>query len=293
VDARSLGTSRPPRFQIRRTDGERNYEFNPQDHEARVVNIARDFSDRRGRGGQGEVTRGERGGRGGDRGGRGRDRRANRLAERKKQREEDAEPDQIEGEEPLTFEELQWRRHVETNSADGPYEPGTSLEKLLKKGTPTCSSPQGLLSSISFKMQTGTNTYRKGYEHPNMHRYKMVFGVGVGVFEGKDEAKWGKEWLRSRRLASTRGPRVPGGLKEFTEEDLSVLSKAWAGGHHELPREAPLNDAVGQVGAYARRNETYVGEDAKRLEDKLREFLPNQTQGQQTTGSKKAPKTSL
>jgi len=67
-------------------------------------------------------------------------------------------------------------------------------------------------------------------------------------------------------------------LKEFTEKDLAVLSNTWAGGHYELPVEAKLDDAVGQVKAYTRRNETYMGSDAKRLEAKLREFLPSQSQ---------------
>lgn len=174
---------------------------------------------------------------------------------------------------PYTDVEKQWRRHMDGNFADGPYEPGTNLESLLKQGTPTFSSRQGMLQTIDFKMRTGTESWARDYEPPNMHRYKIVYGGGVAVFEGEQEAKWGKEWLR-KETSSTKEPRVPTGLKEFTEEDLNVLSKTWAAGHHELPVEAPLNDPYGQLGAYARRNPTYLGSDAKRLQAKLRELLP-------------------
>jgi len=226
------------------------------------------------------ISKGKRGGYGGSRrgGGGGRPRRDDDEYEEHdgSGRGGGESPPPVDLVDAMTPELRQWRRHFGGNFADGPHEPDVSLESLLKKhGTPTLSSAQGLLQNVAWKMSTGVDGYRKGYEVPNMHRYKLAFGAGIAVFEGTQEAKYGKDWLRNR-THSSRELRVPGGLKEFTEEDLAVLSNTWAAGHYELPKQAALDDAVGQVEAQARRNTTYLGEDARKMDKKLKSLLPTQ-----------------
>ena len=295
VDARSLAAKPPGAFTITRLDetGAR-HKFNPETGlrtfnpnftrtrggGERSLTPLNSNSTYRGRSDRNLAQRGSgsmRGGRGnGDRGGmkgrgRGRGRRGGGGAGRQSMgddgEDEDEEPEDMPD---YTMEETQWQRHMEGGYADGPYEPTTSLEGLLQSGAPVLSSSQGLLSNVQFKLRTGTGTL-SGFRHANEHRGQILRGTGVSAFGNIEDAKAAKAYLKDR-TSGKRKKRVE--LQKLTEDDHATLSNVWAAGHYALPKTAELNDAIGQVTAYTRRNETYLPGDSRKFEEKLRSLLP-------------------
>ena len=218
------------------------------------------------RGGRGEGERGGLRGRGKGRGRRGRGG-AGRESMGEDEEDEDEEPEDMPN---YTMEETQWQRHMEGGYADGPYEPTTSLKGLLHSGAPVLSSSQGLLSNIQFKLRTGTGTL-SGFRHANEHRGQILRGTGVSAFGNIEDAKAAKTYLKDRTSGKGK-KRVE--LQKLTENDHATLSNAWAAGHYDLPKTTELNDAIGQVTAYTRRNETYLPGDSRKFEEKLRSLLP-------------------
>ena len=191
-------------------------------------------------------------------------------------RENMGEDEEDEDEEPedmpeYTMEETQWQRHMEGGYADGAYEPTTTLEGLLQhSGAPVLSSSQGLLSNVQFKLRTGTGTL-SGFRHANEHRGQIIRGTGVSAFGNTEDSKAAKAYLKDRTSGKGK-KRVE--LQQLSEVDHVTLSNTWAAGHYDLPQTAELNDAIGQVTAYTRRNETYLPGDSRKFEEKLRSLLP-------------------
>ena len=295
VDARSLAAKPTGAFTITRLDetGAR-HKFNPETGlrtfnpnftrtrggGERSLTPLNSNSAYRGRGDRSLAQRGpgslrggrEDGERGGMRGrGKGRGRRGRGGARRENMGEDEEDEDEEPEDMPdYTLEETQWQTHMEGGYADGPYEPTTSLEGLLHSGAPVLSSSQGLLSNIQFKLRTGTGTL-SGFRHANEHRGQILRGTGVSAFGNMEDAKAATAYLKDR-TSGKRKKRVE--LQKLSEDDHATLSNAWAAGHYDLPKTAELNDAIGQVTAYTRRNETYLPGDSRKFEEKLRSLLP-------------------
>ncbi|KAG9247021.1 hypothetical protein BJ878DRAFT_494663 [Calycina marina] len=270
IDARALGAkpSGERGFRITRLDetGQR-HQFNP-------TTGNRDFNPNFTRSRGGGMSRGRGGNRGAPkkrRGGRGNfGPRSRETHNEVDENESDEEPDDLPD---YTMEELQWQRHMEGGYADGAYEPGTTLEALMQRGDGTAvqSSAQGVLADVMHKLRTGTGTM-DGFRHASEHRSQILRGTGVTAFGSREDAKAGKRFLKERTSGLNK-KRVD--MQRLSEDDKGKLSDAWVAGHYRMPESpATLGDAVGMVGAYSIRNETYLPEDARKFEEKLRSLLP-------------------
>jgi hypothetical protein len=69
-------------------------------------------------------------------------------------------------------------------------------------------------------------------------------------------------------------------LNEFgglSEKDQAKALKEWVAGQYVFPKSAKAGDILGQVAGYARRNETYLPDDTRKFQEKLRSLLPAST----------------
>jgi hypothetical protein len=66
-------------------------------------------------------------------------------------------------------------------------------------------------------------------------------------------------------------------LNEFgklSEKGQARAMKEWVAGQYVFPKPAEEGDVLGQVAGYARRNETYLPDDTRKFQEKLRSLLP-------------------
>lgn len=219
-------------------------------------------------------------GRGGGRGGRGKRTRGPRP----KREEEDP------AEDPWNEEELTWLA-----GNDGgwptPYVPKTSLEQLIGKGPSVISSPRGVVETAVYKVQVATDNvngpHRAAEEH--LSRWKHAHGT---LFESGAAKAITQEYLdqKRERIADQLGLEYqPLEISTLPEGEREKLSKAWIAGHYVGPKPAEKGDILGQVEAYARRNETYLPEDSRKLEAKLASLLPAVAARPATPGPVKKP----
>lgn len=253
IDARSLAAKPPLKFTITRTLG--------------------DFPDRKPARGGANITRGQRGGRGArGRGGGGS--RGRRPRGRGSQRREPSEEEQEEAEDELDEEELNQLDMVYGGFPTA-YEPTTKPETL---GTPVLTSAKGLVESVKYKMQVATSNTNGVNKQGGEHLARM--GWGDGTFFESPEAKEFTE-LFNNQVRKDKADKFghefqPERIRTLPEKEREVLAKAWAAGHYELPEVAGPDDVIGHVQTYTRRNETYLAEDGRKLEEKLRSLLPAQ-----------------
>ena len=209
-------------------------------------------------------------GRGGTRGARARGRGRGRTRGPRPKREADEVV-----EEPFTEEELEWMAGNDGGWPE-PYAPKTSLEQFIGKGPSVISSPRGLVESAVYKMQVATDNVNGPHMHADEHIARLTKGHGT-LFESAKAKEATEEYLNSKRerIADRLGLEYkPLETPLLPESEREKISKAWIAGHYAGPKPAEKGDILGQVEAYTRRNETYLPEDARKLQAKLASLLP-------------------
>jgi hypothetical protein len=63
-------------------------------------------------------------------------------------------------------------------------------------------------------------------------------------------------------------------LGKLSERNKARALKEWVGGQYIFPEPAEVGDVLGQVAGYARRNETYLPDDTRKFQEKLKSLLP-------------------
>ena len=275
VNARSLASPKPPpqTFTITRQRIDRPPQrgnFTP-----RAGNQTQRGGFRgRSRGGSqlGLVSRGRGRGRGSRatigraRGGRGKGKRAARP----NTEEDEQEPD------PFTEEELTWM----AGDAGGwptPYEPKTSLEQLLGKGLTVMGSASGTLEAAMTKVQLGTDNVNGPHKHSDEHLVRMKEGEGT-FFESAEAKTVTQKYLNDQRKLRADRLKMDFTLMEISmlpEAEREKLSRAWIAGQYVKPEPASPGDILAQAETYAKLNETYLSEDARKLQAKIASLLPS------------------
>ncbi|KAE9368491.1 hypothetical protein N431DRAFT_346725 [Stipitochalara longipes BDJ] len=228
------------------------------------------------RGGPGGPRGGMRG-RGGSRGGRGAARGRGRGRGGKKAKPPNKEDLEEFVYPPMTAEELAYQAGSEQGFLR-PYEPTLTAESLARHGPPVASSPRGVLESIVYKMQVATSLPDAGYDHGENHLLRVGRGPGT-LFENDEQRaitqafsqQKGKE--RAEKMGVPYEPEL-NELGKLSEKDKARALKEWVGGQYVFPKPAEVEDALGQVAGYARRNETYLPEGTRKFQEKLKSLLP-------------------
>jgi hypothetical protein len=228
------------------------------------------------------------GGRGGGGPGRGRKRGGKRakLPKQKENLEEWVHP-------LLTKEEAKYRDGSEQGFLT-PYEPTASAESLARHGPPVISSPKGTVESIVWKMRVATGINTAGYDDAERHLMRVQRGTGT-LFENEEQRAVIQAFNQQegKERAEDMGVPYEPELSEFgslSEKDQARMLKEWVGGQYVFPKPAEVGDVLGQVAGYARRNETYLPDDTRKLQEKLKSLLPasttqNRTATKPRTGS--------
>lgn len=162
-----------------------------------------------------------------------------------------------------------------------PYEPKTSLESLLGKGTLGIGSARGLLDTAGNKMQVGTDNVNGPHQHADEHLARIHHGHGT-MFENTEAKEVALKYLGRQARKQLIRDALPDAERE-------KLSKAWVAGHYDGPAPVEKGDVLGQVEAYARRNETYLPQDSRKLQAKLASLLPAVTRPKSASGRTQRP----
>jgi len=215
------------------------------------------------------------GGRGGQRSarGRGRGRGGKRARPQKESLEEFVEH-------PLTEKEAAYRDGHEQGFLT-PYEPTVSAQSLARHGPPVISSPRGIAESIVYKMQVATDHPGAHFDYGRNHLMRIQRGPGT-LFENEEERAKLQEFNQQagKKRAEEMGVPYEPELNEFgglSEKDQATALKQWVAGQYVFPKPAEAGDILGQVAGYARRNETYLPDDTRKFQEKLKSLLPAST----------------
>ncbi|KAJ5037447.1 uncharacterized protein L3040_007622 [Drepanopeziza brunnea f. sp. 'multigermtubi'] len=255
IDARSLAAPAPFR---RVDDGNAPLRGRPAGF------VSRPRGDFRGGGMRGGARGGARGGmrgRGGARGGAQARGQGNRGRGKGPKREKANRPKEDDDRAPVpyTAEEIEYI----DNSKGGfqkPYQPVTSAQDLARWGPPVISSPRGVVETLRWKMAAATDNQNPEYKTGALHHLRTMKGVGT-IFESAEERAKAKKAL--------------GKLESLSKQDQEAMMKQWAGGQYVTPKPVQEpGDVLALVATYTRRNETYLPEDARKFEQKLRSLLP-------------------
>jgi hypothetical protein len=174
----------------------------------------------------------------------------------KKPRDNDGEdrPD-----DPLNDEEKAYIYNSECGFRDT-YNPTTTAESLARQGAAVIASPRGVNETLMYKMQAATGV-GPGFEHAGKHLRNMSSGNGLAIFEDPEQRAIAQGWKK----------RFP--IGSLAEKDKTEVLNAWVGGQYQAP-VAQKAGVLGQVESFLKRNETYLPEDARKLELKLSTLLP-------------------
>jgi hypothetical protein len=164
--------------------------------------------------------------------------------------------------EPMTEAEVAYQEGTESGWLTA-YAPTLSKESLQRYGAATISSPRGIQENIVYKMQVATDTRSPEFLPADKHLANVYQGVGT-LFENKETRK------------ATEKYRVQRTLGRLTTEDKQEMMQQWVGGKYTAPRPTKEGDILAHVEAFTTRNETYLPEDRKKLENKLAQLLPAQ-----------------
>jgi hypothetical protein len=156
-----------------------------------------------------------------------------------------------------------------------PYQPTTSAESLARLGGATISSQRGVNETLMYKMQTATGIGPE-FSHAGRHLHNMSAGNGLAIFEDPEQRDIAQKWKKG-----------PGQIGSLGEKDKKDLLNAWVGGQYQAP-VAQKAGVLGQVEMFLRRNETYLPEDARKLEGKLSTLLPAAAPAQPQQGKARA-----
>ena len=178
---------------------------------------------------------------------------------------------------PMTAEELAYQAGSEQGFLR-PYEPTLTAESLARHGPPVASSPRGVVESIVYKMQVATSHPDGGYDVADNHLLRVQRGPGT-LFENDEQRvitqafnqKKGKE--RAEKMGVPYEPKL-NELGKLSETNKARALKEWVGGQYIFPEPAEVGDVLGQVVGYARRNETYLPDDTRKFQEKLKSLLP-------------------
>jgi hypothetical protein len=274
VDARSLAAKPPQGLKITRVF---------EDSKPRGEGVSyrgRGGGDFRGgaRGGFRGVARGGMRGRGGPRGrgaGRGRGRGRGRGGKKAKaQNKEDLEDFVLP---PMTPAELAHQAGSEQGFLR-PYEPTLTAESLGRHGPPVISSPRGVVESIVYKMQVATSFPGAQFDLGRYHLQRVEHGPGT-LFENDEQRAIIEAYSQQKGMEQAEDMGVPyePELNEFgklSEKGQARAMKEWVAGQYVFPKAAEEGDVLGRVAGYARRNETYLPDDTRKFQEKLRSLLP-------------------
>jgi len=188
-----------------------------------------------------------------------------------KQDEEDFIP------EPLTEVELEYQAGSEQGWLR-PYEPTTTAESLARHGPPVISSPRGVVESMVYKMQVATNVPGPQYEIGGNHLLRIDHGPG-SMFESEEQRAITEAFSqqKGKERAETMGVSYDPALNQLgslSKKDQERMMREWVAGQYAFPKPAEPGDVPGQVEKYARMNETYLPEDTRKLQEKLKSLLP-------------------
>jgi hypothetical protein len=145
-----------------------------------------------------------------------------------------------------------------------PYVPKTSLEQLIGKGPSVISSPRGVVETAVYKMQVATDNVNGPHRHADEHMARIRRGYGT-LFESAEAMAVAKKYVRTKSKKQ---------ISALPESEREKLANVMIAGHYVGPTPAEKGDILGQVEAYARRNETYLPEDSRKLQAKLASLLP-------------------
>jgi hypothetical protein len=161
-----------------------------------------------------------------------------------------------------------------------PYEPTVSAESLARNGPPVVSSPRGVVESLVYKIQVAAGQVLPGpeYDLAASHLSRIEHGRGT-LFETEEQRAVVEAFNqeKGKERAEKMGVPYEPELNEFgtlSEKDQARVVKEWVGGQYVFPKPAETGDILGQVAGYARRNETYLPEDTRKFEEKLKSLLP-------------------
>jgi hypothetical protein len=291
VDARALAAKPPQGFKITRVFED----VKPREGGGSVRPQGRgNFSGRLRTGAPRGARAGARGGstraagRGGQRSGRGRGRGGKRA---KPQKQKESLEEFVEH--PLTEKEAAYRDGHEQGFLT-PYEPTVSAQSLARHGPPVISSPRGIAESIVYKMQVATDHPGAHFDYGRNHLMRIQRGPGT-LFENEEERaklQGFNQQAGKKRAEEMDVPYEPE-LNEFgglSETDQARALKEWVAGQYVFPKPAEVGDILGQVAGYARRNETYLPDDTRKFQEKLKSLLPaSSTQTRTATKPRTSP----
>ncbi|PQE29985.1 hypothetical protein CJF32_00000649 [Rutstroemia sp. NJR-2017a WRK4] len=217
----------------------------------------------RGRPGGAASARGGRGGRGGAR------------PKRPKFKADDT--DQNTYDPPWTPEELEYIESQECGDFVS-YNPKTSLEDLhtMSSGMPTMGSKWAMKEAIFYKMQVPSKTLGQSDipTVPERHYGNMERGFGT-VFANLEE----KERLRERKDMELKEIHRKQWkwhdkyeIEGLRADEKEALLKQMVAGVYQAPKDVK-DGLVGQIVRYARKNETFLAENERTLEDSLKDKL--------------------
>lgn len=161
---------------------------------------------------------------------------------------------------PLNDEEKAYLYNSECGFR-APYNPTTTSESLDRQGAAVIASPKGVNETLMYKMQVATRV-GPAFEHAGKHLHNMTAGNGVAMFENPEQKAIAKKWKGSKSQ-----------IGSLPEQDKTKILNTWVGGQYQAP-VAQKAGVLGQVETFLRRNETYLPEDARKLEAKLSTLLP-------------------
>jgi len=226
------------------------------------------------RGGPGGARGGMRGpGRGGRGAGRGRGR--GRGAKKPRQPNKEDLEDFVFP--PMNAEELAYQAGHEQGFLR-PYEPTLSAESLARHGPPVISSPRGVVEYIVYKMQVATSLPGAAFDHGDNHLLRAARGPGT-LFESAEQRSIVEAYSQQQGEERAKEMGVPyepelNELGKLSEKEKATALKEWVGGQYVFPKPTQAGDVLGQVAGYARRNETYLPDDTRKFQEKLRSLLP-------------------
>jgi hypothetical protein len=277
IDARSLAAKPPQSFTIRRVDegsAPRGGAFVGRGHGGfqRPGGAGRGGAGFRGRGGTGlRGTSGRGRGAAGSLGRGGRGKKGSKGSVRQKQQQEEST------EFPMSEEEIEYADTGHQLLWAKEYIPQTSMEDLAGWGPPVMAGPRGIVESMMYKVEVATENITPASRHAGVHLAKMNRGNGVTLFENAEAravTQAFKDQTRRKVAEKTGKVFVPEEIGRLSKAAQTAVLKSWIGGHYIGPKSMEQKDVLGQVEAIAKRNETYLPEDSRKLQDKVRSLLP-------------------
>jgi len=192
-----------------------------------------------------------------------------------------AEDDYVE--EPYNEEEIEYM-YAEESGHRKPYDPTTSLETLRGYGAAgSITNPRGIKENIINRFATGVGAEFRAsvYNHGRDHILNVARN-GSTIFESTEQRKIAEHWQRTKPDEATEyvksmGVQPSGRMGKLSEEQKNMILDAWVAGKHAAPKEEKKGNVLSTVEMMTQRNETYLPEDSKRFEEKLKSLLPKQT----------------